>query len=94
MGRELYVILLEKVKPFTPDVIDRHVTYLRQLGAADQLRLCGLFRDYPGGMLIVHADSRQSAESIAQADPFVAEGFETCQVKTLDVFDEWESSRT
>ena len=87
MDKLLFVILLEKRKPFDADVIARHVGYLRNLDANGHLVLCGPFVDYPGGMVIIRAASYGGAEVVCQSDPFVADGYETYVVRTLEVAD-------
>jgi len=88
MVKLLFVILLEKHRPFDDAVIARHVEYLRDLDANGQLVLCGPFTDHPGGMVIIRAADYAEAEAICRADPFVAEGFETYAIRTLEVADE------
>jgi len=87
MNRLLFVILLEKRRQFDAAVIARHAEYLRSLDASGQLVLCGPFVDYPGGMVIIRADSYEEADAISRSDPFVAEGFETYVIRTLEVAD-------
>jgi len=85
MDKLLFVMLLEKRRPFDAAVIARHIAYLRQLDDNGQLVLCDPFTDYPGGMVAIRADNRDSAEAICQSDPFVAEGYETYSIRTLEV---------
>lgn len=78
-----YVITLTR-KPdrqLTPDLIRAHVAHLQRLDEQGRLVLCGPFADGEGGMVIVRAASLEEARSIAEADPFVASGAETCQVR-------------
>jgi len=87
MKKIAYVILLELVRPFGGDVIQRHIEHLRALDEAGQLMLCGPFTDHPGGMVVVRADSYAAADEVARSDPFVAEGYETYALRTLEVAD-------
>ncbi|HBL16892.1 MAG: hypothetical protein A2X36_08200 [Elusimicrobia bacterium GWA2_69_24] len=81
-----YVILLTKgAKPFTKELLKAHIRHLRDLGAKGQLTQCGPFTDYPGGMLIVKAESLEEAKRIAASDPFVSSGCETCEVRTWEL---------
>lgn len=79
----LYVILLSPERPFDKQVIERHVEHVRQLDREERLVLCGPFLDWEGGMLVIRASSIDKAREIAHSDPFVAEGFETAEVRTL-----------
>jgi uncharacterized protein YciI len=49
-----------------------HIAYLQELKARGTLVLSGPFGDRTGGMVLVNAASRAEAESIAEADPLVA----------------------
>ncbi|MBP7867793.1 MAG: hypothetical protein KA419_17825 [Acidobacteria bacterium] len=78
-----YVIFLKQTRPFTPEVIRRHVEHLRGLERDGRLALCGPFADGGGGMVAVRAGSTEEADHLARQDPFVAEGFETFEVREL-----------
>ncbi|MBI2519505.1 MAG: hypothetical protein HYV97_03785 [Bdellovibrio sp.] len=78
-----YVILLTRTKmPFSEPLIRQHVKYLRELELQGQLVLCGPFKDYSGGMVIIKAASLDEAHEIARHDPFVLEGAETFEIRT------------
>jgi len=77
MENRLFVMLMEKVKPFTDEVIARHREHLRNLDEYGKLVLCGPFADYPGGMVVVKTQSYEEARGICESDPFIAEGYET-----------------
>ncbi|OPZ68747.1 MAG: hypothetical protein BWY81_00728 [Firmicutes bacterium ADurb.Bin467] len=47
--------------------------------------LCGPFSDYGGGMVVVNAPTREEARAIFESDPYVAEGYKTYQLRTLEV---------
>ena len=83
----MYVMLMENRRQLDAAVIQRHVDHLRRLDAAGKLVLCGPFSDYAGGMVVVNASSREEAEKIFRSDPFVAEGYKTYQIRTLEVAD-------
>jgi uncharacterized protein YciI len=87
MMDHVYVQLVDKRKPFTADVIERHIAYLRGLDKDGRLVLCGPFTDFPGGMVVIRASSREEADRIVQSDPFIAEGYETYNLRTLEVAD-------
>jgi len=83
----LHVQLMEKVKPFDTAVIERHIAHLKQLDECGKLVLCGPFTDFPGGMVVIQASSHEEAQNIAESDPFIAEGYETYTLRTLEVAD-------
>ena len=80
-----YVYLINRNKDYTFDVIKKHVGHLKKLDNNDQLVLCGPFHDYDGGMVIIKADSLETAKSIAESDPFITEGFSTYELRTLEL---------
>ncbi len=80
-----YVILLNRKKDYTIDVIKKHVDYLKRLDANDQLVLCGPFKDYNGGIVIIKAESLEEAKTMAESDPFITGGFSTYELRTLEL---------
>ncbi len=80
-----YVILNNRKKDYTFDVIKKHVNYLKRLDENDQLVLCGPFKDYNGGIVIINAESLEKAKMIAESDPFITEGFSTHELRTLEL---------
>ena len=87
MSDVVYVQLMEKLKPLDDAVIQAHVAHLKTLDEGGHLVLCGPFTDHPGGMIVLRAASRQEAETLAAADPLIAEGYETYVMRTLEVAD-------
>jgi uncharacterized protein YciI len=89
MGNEYikYVILLSHSGlPMSEDIIREHVKYLKNLDRDGKLILCGPFKNYNGGMVIINAASIDEAEQIAKNDPFVKSRIETYEIR------EWELS--
>lgn len=81
-----YVILLSHAdKPMTELIIRAHVEHLKRLDDGGQLVLCGPFKGYKGGMVIIRADSYDAARKIAEADPFVKEGVESYELRTWEL---------
>ena len=80
-----FVILLLKERPFTEAVIERHVAFLHDLESRNALVIAGPFRDGAGGMVVIRAGDPDEAMRIAQRDPFVSEGFETCTVREIEL---------
>jgi uncharacterized protein YciI len=65
----------------------KHVEYIKKLDDNDQLILCGLLKGYPGvaGIVIFKADSHEEAKANCNSVPFVAEGYATYKLSTLEV---------
>lgn len=80
-----YVILIDRKKDYTIDVIKKHVEHLKRLDENGQLVLCGPFTDYDGGIVIIKAESLEAAKTIAESDPFITEGFSTYELRTLEL---------
>lgn len=79
----MYIYLMQNIKPLNPQLVQAHVHHLEQLDKQGKLVLCGPFTDYPGGMVVITADSLDEAVGIAKADPFIASGCKTYEVRTL-----------
>lgn len=50
--------------------------------------LCGPFKDYPGGMVIISAEDFIEATNIAKSDPFIASGCKSFEIRTLELANE------
>jgi len=82
-----YMILINRKKDYTIDVIKKHVEHLKILDENGQLVLCGPFKDYDGGIIILKTESLETAKMIAESDPFITEGFSTYELRTLELAD-------
>lgn len=80
-----YVILINRKKDYTIDVINKHVEHLKRLDENGQLVLCGPFKDYDGGIMIIKAKSFEEDKTIAESDPFIVKGFSTYELRTLEL---------
>ena len=80
-----YVILINRKKDYSINVIKRHVTHLKRLDKNGQLELCGPFQDYNGGLVIIKTESIEAAKIIAESDPLITEGFSTYELRTLEL---------
>lgn len=80
----MYVYLMKNIKPLNDELIRSHVEHLKQLKRQGKLVLCGPFTDYPGGMVIFLAESLVEATNIAKADPFIASGCKSFEIRTLE----------
>ena len=88
MEHILYVMFIKRGKTYNKingEMVKQHVDYIRTLDDGGKLELCGAFKGYPGvaGMLILKVQSREEAEAICKAEPFVAEGYATYELRTL-----------
>ena len=83
-----YIILINRQKVYTTNVINKHVEHLKKLDNNDQLVICGPFLDYDGGMVIIKAKLIDEAKLIAESDPFITEGFSTYELRTLELSNE------
>jgi len=81
----VFVYLMNNKKDLNLQVVQEHVEHLRTLDQEGRLVLCGPFADYPGGMVVFRADSEDEALRIAKSDPFIASGFKTFELRTLEV---------
>jgi uncharacterized protein YciI len=85
-----YVMLIERGKSYNKinkAMVMKHVEHIRKLDDNGQLVLCGPLKGYPGvaGMVIIKAESYEEAEAICKSEPFVAEGYATYKLITLQV---------
>ena len=81
----VFVYLMNNKKDLNLQVVQEHVEHLRTLDQEGRLVLCGPFADYPGGMVVFRADSEDEALRIVESDPFIASGFKTFELRTLEV---------
>ncbi len=58
-----------------------HLDYLSRLDRDGKLVLSGPFADRTGGMILVRASSLEEARAIAEADPLVAAGVDTYDLR-------------
>lgn len=86
-GPVVYAYLLSHEKPelVTKALVEEHVAHLKRLDDAGQLVLCGPFKDYQGGLVVVKASSAEEARRIAESDPFVRSGFESFELRTWEL---------
>jgi len=76
-------MLMENKLPLNEEAVRRHIEHLRRLDDEGKMVLSGPFTDYGGGMVVIRAESREEADGIFRADPFVSEGYKTYEVRTL-----------
>jgi uncharacterized protein len=64
-------------EPYLP----AHLAYLKELKTRGVLLLSGPFADRTGGMVLISAASRAEAEATAEADPLVANGVDSYELR-------------
>lgn len=84
----IYVYLMNNERPINNDIVKNHVEYLKELSRQEKLVLCGPFKDYPGGMVIICAEDFIEATNIAKSDPFIASGCKSFEIRTLELANE------
>ncbi len=85
MNKSLYVMLMKNVNELNYEVIKRHVEHLKYLDTSGKLYLCGPFTDYKGGMVIFDVATYDEAKELAEKDPFIAEGYKTYELRTIEL---------
>lgn len=83
-----FIYLMNNKKPLNNEIIKKHVEYLKGLKSQGKLMLCGPFTDYPGGMVIFLAEDLNEATKIAETDPFIALGFKSYEIRTIELANE------
>lgn len=81
----VFIYLMENLKPLNEKLIKAHVSHLKHLDDTGKLILCGPFIDYPGGIVIFRAGNIEEAKQIADSDPFIASGFKSYELRTLEL---------
>lgn len=77
-----YVALLTIVDAeLNAKVRPAHLDYLDKLYKEHKVVMAGPFADKKGGMVIYRADSPEEAKALAEADPVVAEGARTLELR-------------
>ena len=81
----LYVAMLPIVdQEKNAQVRPAHLEYINDLFKQGKVVMAGPFTDKKGGMVIYKADSYEEALKMAQADPVVAQGARTLELREWD----------
>ncbi|MCL2765901.1 MAG: YciI family protein [Treponema sp.] len=88
MENLLYVMMIERGKLYNKinkEMVIKHVEHIKDLDKKGKLVLCGPLKGYPGiaGMIIFKAENDKEAKGICKSEPFVAEGYATYKLGTL-----------
>lgn len=83
----VYIYLMHDKNPLNFEIVKQHIAHLRRLDKSGALILCGPFTDYKGGMVVFRALDKDAANLIAMQDPFIASGYKTFELRTLEVAD-------
>lgn len=92
MEKTVYVMFIEKEKSYnrmTKAVVEKHVDNIKKLDEDGKIKLCGVFKGYPGvaGMYIINAKSYEEAEEICKQEPLVTLGYASYKLRTLQIAD-------
>lgn len=80
-----YIYLMNNKKNLNLEIVKKHVEHLKKLDESGKLVLCGPFTDYAGGMVILNCENIEEARKITESDPFIAEGYKTYELRTLEI---------
>lgn len=80
-----YIYLMSNQKNLNLEIVKKHVDHLQHLDKSGKLVLCGPFTDYAGGMVILNCENIEEARKIVESDPFIAEGYKTYELRTLEI---------
>ena len=88
MDKWLYVMFIERGKTYNKinkAMVIKHVDFIKSLDDDGKLALCGAFKGYPGvaGMIVFRAESLEEADGVCRREPFVAEGYATYKLRTM-----------
>jgi len=92
MEKIMYIMMIERGKSYNKinkAMVIKHVEHIKRLDDDGKLVLCGPTKGYPGiaGMIILKADSYEEADAICKSEPFVAEGYATYKLFSMQVGD-------
>ena len=78
-----WALLLTQIEgvPTSRADVEAHVAHLRVLEREGRLEIAGPFPEHASGLVVLRATSRDEAERIAAADPFVTRGVRRVEVR-------------
>ncbi|MDR0297108.1 MAG: YciI family protein [Streptococcaceae bacterium] len=83
-----FIVTTSWKQKVTPEVVVRHVDFLRALAAKGQFILAGPFVGAPApeaGIFMFKAESTEAALELLDTDPFVAEGFQSFELREVKI---------
>jgi uncharacterized protein YciI len=84
MSARVFLSLFENLARPTPEAIEKHVAYLRDLDDRGRLLVCGPFRAGDRGIVCFMAATDEEADRIAREDPFVVLGFKRYRLHEVE----------
>ena len=92
MEKTRYVMLINRGKSYNKinkEMVIKHVAHIKKLDDDGKLVLCGPTKGYPGvaGMIIFKAESYEEAEAVCKSEPFVAQGYATYTLFSMQIGD-------
>jgi len=92
MEKIRYVMLINRGKSYNKinkEMVIKHVAHIKKLDDDGKLVLCGPTKGYPGvaGMIIFKAESYEEAEAVCKSEPFVAQGYATYTLFSMQIGD-------
>ncbi len=83
-----YMALLHIIDPeLNAKIRPDHLAYIDRLYKENKVLMAGPFTDGKGGMVIYRADSWEEAKRLAEADPVVAQGARTLELREWKALD-------
>lgn len=74
--KSFIILLSEKQSELLNDnLLQDHITYLKNLRDNGCLPICGPFSDNQGAVLVIRADSKSHAEELINGDPFIKNNY-------------------
>jgi uncharacterized protein len=79
-----FLIFLTMVpgRTLSPELLKLHAAHLAKLDRNGQLVLAGPIPEVPGGLIVLRVAGLADAKAIADDDPLVRGGYQTCTVAT------------
>ena len=90
MEKLTFVMMIERGKTYNKinkAMVLKHIENIKKLDDDGQLVLCGPTKGYPGvaGMIVFKAEDDKEAEAICKSEPFVAEGYATYKLFSMQI---------
>ena len=81
-----YVVIQDLIKKdITPEMMDPHKAYVKDLVQKGKMVIAGPFTDRSGGMILIEALDENEAQRIAAEDPAVVSGILKNNIREFDM---------